>query len=248
MKSDLFIGIDGCKKGWIYAAVGSKNVYRIGFEADIRNLWDKAKRASLTLIDIPIGLSFEGPRSCDLEARKFLKPKSGSCVFPPPCREACLAKSYEKACSVNKKTLGTKISKQAWGIAPKIREVDEFLRSTPEATGKVRESHPEVCFAALAGQPVVSSKKEAAGMSERLEILKRYLGDIDSKILYAFIANRKNGAALDDILDALAVAVTARYASGNPLTLPQSPKKDLEGLPMEIVYFKCDSILDQNNL
>ncbi len=35
--------------------------------------------------------------------------------------------SYEKACEVNEKLTGKRISKQAWNIIPKIRDVDSFL-------------------------------------------------------------------------------------------------------------------------
>jgi predicted RNase H-like nuclease len=238
MAENLFIGIDGCRKGWIYAAIGSQTVYRIGFAADIRRLWKKIGEAVVTLIDIPIGLPYEGPRACDVEARKRLRPKSGSCVFPPPCREALQAASYEEACAVNQQNIGARISRQAWGIAPKIREVDDFLRSTPAARGRLREAHPEVCFAVLAGKPVVSSKKTAAGMAERLELLRRHLADIDAFVLHAFTALRRHEAVMDDILDALALAVAARHAGKSPLTLPPKPAKDREGLPMEIVYFK----------
>lgn len=237
MTDDIFIGVDGCKHGWVYAVVGPEAAYRIGFAESMESLWDRARAAALMLIDIPIGLPFKGPRPCDAAARRFLKPKKGSCVFPPPCREALHAGSYEEACEINFRRLGKKISRQSWGIAPKIREVDAFLRSTPETHGRIREAHPEVCFAALSGSPLISSKKTVDGISERLEILRPFLPDIDSLVLHAFIANRRNGTALDDILDALALAVSARHASRHPLTLPPNPGRDLKGLPMEIVYF-----------
>jgi predicted RNase H-like nuclease len=110
----------------------------------------------------------------------------------------------------------------------------------------VREAHPEVCFAALAARPVVSSKKTAAGLSERLELLRPHLPEIDAVVLHAIIATREKGAALDDIFDALALAVAARHASRHPLTLPAEPGKDLEGLPMEIVYFAPNPISERH--
>jgi predicted RNase H-like nuclease len=36
-------------------------------------------------------------------------------------------------------------------------------------------------------------------------------------------------------LDALAVAVTARFAAANPMTLPAHPKTDRKGLSMQVV-------------
>jgi predicted RNase H-like nuclease len=44
-------------------------------------------------IDIPIGLTASGPRSCDLEARRLLGPRRSS-VFPAPAREVLRAWSY----------------------------------------------------------------------------------------------------------------------------------------------------------
>ena len=79
-------------------------------------------------------------------------------------------------------------------------------------------------------------KKTPQGIFERLEILKRYLNDIEICVLEAFIQHRKNGAGLDDILDAMVTAVTAGRAAYKPLTLPHTPVKDNEGLAMEIVY------------
>ena len=90
----MFIGVDGCKKGWIYRAVGPEKKYRIGFVSDIGGLWNKCGDAALPLIDIPVGLPFHGPRAC------------------------------EKACKLNQAVPGAKIIRQAWRIAPKIREAD----------------------------------------------------------------------------------------------------------------------------
>jgi predicted RNase H-like nuclease len=42
--------------------------------------------------------------------------------------------------------------------------------------------------------------------------------------------------AKDDILDATALAVSARFPSKFIRTVPQKPPRDKKGLPMEIVY------------
>jgi len=62
-----------------------------------------------------------------------------SSIFPVPCREAVYAETYEKACEVNKLLTGKLISKQAWNIVPKIRDVDRFLvknKSYREKSGR----------------------------------------------------------------------------------------------------------------
>ena len=236
MTDALFVGVDGCRKGWITSAVRKHRIIEIGFSESIQSLWRKHRNADLILIDIPIGLPRKTSRACDLEARRFLKPTSGSCVFPPPCREALQKNSYEEACTENKRITGKKISRQTWGILPKIRDVDDFLNTSPGPRKIIRESHPEVCFRALAGNPLGFSKKTPEGALERIEILKRYLVNVETGSLEAFHQHRANGAALDDILDAMVVAATAELAASRPLTLPPLPVKDDMGLPMEIVY------------
>jgi predicted RNase H-like nuclease len=82
----------------------------------------------LILIDIPIGLKNggKGERLPDLGARRILKARKSS-IFPIPCREAVYMESYKKACEVNEKLTGKRISKQAWNIVSKIRDVNNFL-------------------------------------------------------------------------------------------------------------------------
>ena len=53
-----------------------------------------------------------------------------------------------------------KVSKQLFNIAPKIREVDEALRTEPSAPARVFEVHPELAFWRLNnGQPLTEPKK-----------------------------------------------------------------------------------------
>lgn len=93
-------------------------------------------------------------------------------MFSPPCRAALQADSYKQCCSINYKITGKKISQQAWGIVPKIKEVDDAI--TPECQSWAFEVHPEVSFWALAGQrPMVYGKKKAFGVNERLDLLRQ---------------------------------------------------------------------------
>jgi predicted RNase H-like nuclease len=148
IKAMKFIGVDGCKIGWFYTAINHENDWEIGVFEHIEKLWEAHKDASLILIDIPIGLPFKEPRACDLEARKLLGKGKTSCLFPPPCREALAAETYEAACEINKKILGKKISWQTWNISKKIKEVDDFLLATvPEIPGKDAKGLPmEIVF------------------------------------------------------------------------------------------------------
>ena len=132
--------------------------------------------------------------------------------------------------------LGKKISKQAWGIVPKIREVDEFLRSHPQAKKKIRETHPEVCFHALAGKPIIHPKKSNEGFSERLTALGSYLPEVEKIINIILSRSKRKDVKRDDMLDSMVAAITAKFGNNRLGTLPKNPKTDSTGLPMEIVY------------
>lgn len=81
---------------------------------------------ALLAIDIPIGL-LDGTRACDTAARKLLGQPRGSSVFPSPCRAAIQVASYGDACDANELRTGRKLSRQTWGIAPKIKQVDDAM-------------------------------------------------------------------------------------------------------------------------
>lgn len=143
----LVAGIDGCKSGWFFIAVDEHLDFDFGVERNISKVVRRLASAKLILIDIPIGLPSQthAKRICDTAARTILG-RRGSSVFPVPARSALTQASYEAACDENERVLGKRLSKQSWAIAPKIREVDEFMRKGNHQ-GKIREMHPEVAFA-----------------------------------------------------------------------------------------------------
>ena len=64
---------------------------------------------------------------------------------------------------MSRRLTGKGLSRQAFAIAPKIKEVDDFLQSCPTAEVTVREAHPEICFWALnGGCPMRYQKKPMA--------------------------------------------------------------------------------------
>ena len=175
MIGEIYVGVDSCPKGWFFTVITDGAECETGIAPDIKWLWNKFNIAAQILIDIPIGLASNSRRLCDTAARQFLGPGKTSSVFPSPCRETVYARDYETACNINQKNSGKKISKQTWGISPKIREVDDFLKDHPKAIKKIRESHPEVCFHALAEMPISYSKKKTEGFIERFTTLSKYL-------------------------------------------------------------------------
>lgn len=60
-------------------------------------------------------------------------------VFNPPARGALSATTWAEAAALNENACGRRISMQTWGIVPKIREVDVFLRTAPYRQQQLRE-------------------------------------------------------------------------------------------------------------
>jgi predicted RNase H-like nuclease len=231
-----YIGVDACKKGWFAVALSSRDNWKIGVFNSLEDLWNLWNPLSIIFIDIPIGLLNSGRRVCDIEARKILG-KRGSSVFSVPCRGALETKTYRQACRINKRINGVRLSIQTWNICSKIREIDTWLRNNPTMQSKVRESHPELCFWAMAGeQPMAYSKKSPQGFAERLAVLKKMYPQTGAIVEMALGRYRRKDLARDDILDAIVLAVSARCSAKSIKTVPADPPLDKKGLPMEIVY------------
>ena len=98
--------------------------------------------------------------------------------------------------------LGVGINQQTFHLFPKMREVDELLRSRPRLKRIVYEAHPELAFARMnGGRPVLSKKRKPDGYAERRRLLAAHG--------FGCPVERLAGAARDDILDAIAVCRTA---------------------------------------
>jgi predicted RNase H-like nuclease len=235
--SGLYVGVDGCRgRCWVAVALWGEGAWDVSVHRDVFSLWHKYKSARLILVDIPIGLRDGGSdgRLCDLEARRLLG-RRGSTVFPAPCRAAVYARSYEEASRINEEMTARRLSRQTWGIVHKIREVEALLEADGDTRFRVRESHPEICFWALAGRPMKHSKKTEEGFRERLEVLDKIRpGSIE--IVRKSMGKRKRVGFRDDLVDALALAVAASFAACSLATLPAVPEVDSKGLRMEMVY------------
>ena len=242
-----FWGIDGCRGGWFCIGLTNAGDHCSLVAADIIDAHSKLKKrgAKIALIDIPIGLSDnDKERTCDVEARRCIESRSSS-VFPAPCRcalEVFSACGEEAAKKVNRQITGRSLSKQSLAIMKKIAEVDGFVRGN-KSKNFFREVHPEVCFWALNGDVSLAySKRKMEGRCERLEILRRYLANTKRPLNIDAIYNKslreypRKTVACDDVLDALAAALTAKigYEKGYR-TLPDAPAKKSHGLTMEMV-------------
>ncbi|WP_435104949.1 DUF429 domain-containing protein [Arhodomonas sp. AD133] len=229
------MGIDGSRHGWFYCFLDGGR-FDCGLATRLESLLPRMDANTCTLVDIPIGLPERntGPRACDTAARRMLSPGRTASVFPVPCRQAVYADCYEEASRINRSVLGRSLSRQSWAIVPKIRETDELLERHPGIRGRMRESHPELCFRALSGQPMRTGKRTPDGVHERLAVLATIVPDAPA--YFAAAARHHTRASVrDDIIDALVLAICARHPAGLR-SLPSEPLRDAHGLPMAIAY------------
>jgi predicted RNase H-like nuclease/predicted house-cleaning noncanonical NTP pyrophosphatase (MazG superfamily) len=186
---------------------------------------------------MPIGLP-EIPDDVrpDALARKVLKGRA-SCVFNTPCRQAVYADTYDKANELNHKALNKGLSQQSFAIAPKIREIDQLFLRIPEYKIKLRESHPEICFAMMnSGIPLVESKHTIEGQKTRIKLLSRYY-DRTWEFIASVSAAPEFNRMLEDCIDALCLAVTGMLGKKNGFrSLPDTPQEDSRGILMQIIY------------
>ena len=242
-------GVDGCKGGWLYVAIGETGEFCYGVAAYLTKIIDVVDGLDRVFVDIPIGLPDEhmpGPRKCDKQARWLLNRDSdkrvlptserrGSSVFPAPVRDVLAATDYEDACCRNERITRNRISKQTWAIARKIREMDEIMQSSQKAHGMVSEVHPELCFCGLNGfRPMAHRKRKQTGYEERLAVLCECWPGAEDAAQAIRARFPKKIVADDDIVDAMVAALTARARKLR--RLPAGPERDSTGLPMQMVW------------
>jgi predicted RNase H-like nuclease len=230
-------GADGCRAGWFVVVRGldtGETAYHT--VPDFATLLERCAGAAVLAIDMPIGLPEQaerGGRPVDRIAREHLKPYRSSSVFSAPCRPALAAGTYEEAAAITRarSAAGIALTQQAFGLFPKLREVDALM--TPAVQHWVREVHPELCFALMnEDRPLKISKKEPAGQELRLELLRGAGFDISAKSVKRLA---KAGVGRVDVLDAFATCWTAgRIARGQAEHLGGGLDIDSRGLRMEM--------------
>jgi predicted RNase H-like nuclease len=224
-------GIDGCKDGWVAVIADAGNLAsaRLLHLSDLVAFLNR-EAIDFALIDMPIGF-VDGPQQRDVETamRAFLPGKSSS-VFNTPCRMALGEPTYFDASFVNEQALGKRLPKQSFALFPKMREVDLSVRLVGQT--RLREGHPEVSFAAMNGNPVLSKKREVAGQSDRAALL--HAAGIPAEAMLQ--AKPKGKIGSDDILDAAALLWSAaRYCDTQHVTFPPVPLRDSVGLEMSVI-------------
>jgi predicted RNase H-like nuclease len=217
----MIAGVDGAGDRWVIAVVCGDAVS-----------WAVAQHAAAVLeevagcaavgVDVPIGLPEQGPRRCDVEARRGLG-RAAASIFLAPVRDVLDAASHREACAALRQRGEAGMTIYTWGIVPKIREWDA-LALPPH----IIEVHPELSFRAMAPGVAFPRKKSAPGAWQRITALSSMV-DIG-----AALASAPERVGLDDALDALAAAWSARrWAAGCAQTL--GGELDRRDRPMRIV-------------
>ena len=208
----IVLGVDGCRAGWAVAIANDDELLDIRVVPTFADVL--ALEPVAIAIDMPIGLPDTGARACDVAARRRLGPRRSS-VFPAPLRPMLTATSYEAALAIGG------LSKQAYHLLPKIREVDALM--TPDAQATIVEAHPELCFAHLLGHPCEAPKRTLPGRAERQNVVELAMD------------RPPKGAAWDDVLDACALVITARRLVSGDIERLGDGARDARGLRCEIV-------------
>jgi len=240
-------GVDGCPKGWIVARqpLGMPHQIDITVLPRFDLILDISDPPSIVAVDMPIGLPARvgaGGRGPERAIRPFLGKRKSS-VFSVPSRSAVEAPNYETACAKAADTSdpSRKVSKQAFMLFPKIREIDQLLRASPAGIdppwiGRVFEVHPELAFWRMNGEKPLSHAKKTRsgaariGSAERIDIL-REAGFSEGTVS----RSPPSGAALDDMLDSLAALwVARRIYDRKAEPFPRQYSRDGAGLPIAV--------------
>jgi predicted RNase H-like nuclease len=221
-------GVDACRRGWVAVSLEPAGPsVTVRADASLAALLAQglgADDATIVGIDMPLGLLEKGWRKADQAARGLLGPRRSS-VFAIPPRAVWAEASYPAANQRCRELAGQGLSIQAWGLRAKLLEANQYR---DRCGHPLYEVHPELAFAAMAGQPLVASKHTAAGREAR----QRLLAEAGIQL-----PARTPAGLMGDVLDAAAVAWSARrIAAGQAVIIPGKPQHDRQGREITICY------------
>ncbi|MHA7871285.1 MAG: DUF429 domain-containing protein, partial [Hyphococcus sp.] len=208
------LGVDGCRAGWAAVRLSlTSGETSAAVVPDFAGLLaGPGAQAAMIMVDMPIGLADAGRRACEQAARQVLKPHRHNSVFSAPRRPMLSFATYAEANAWGKAqgaAAGGGLSKQAWMITPKIREIDAAI--SPADQKRLGEGHPEVAFWRLNDRaPCRHPKRTPEGAAERLVLLRRH--GLAQAAQHVETLKQAIGAniARDDVYDACALALTAK--------------------------------------
>jgi predicted RNase H-like nuclease len=177
---------------------------------------------------MPLGLLERGWRAADDAAKVFIGPRRAS-VFRVPPRSAWLEPDFAGANRRCRELTGGGMTRQAWGLRPKLLEANALAEAGRQA---LYEVHPEVSFRALAGRDLDHPKTSWAGQADRRALLAGAGIDLPARL----------GGSADrvppvDVFDAAAAAWSAhRVVTGAAVALPGWDERDPLGRRLAVWY------------
>jgi predicted RNase H-like nuclease len=220
----VVLGVDGWRGAWVGARLdaGSVTLLHLPDAATVLAV----PGVEVIAIDMPIGLSDNGERACDVAARRELG-RAGSSVFPAPVRPVLGCPDHRTACEEARRVSGKALSVQTWNLVPAIRSLDEALGDVPD--GRVAEVHPELAFRTLDPR-VTDSKATARGLAQRIRALEPVMDVLGA------LAAAPPGVPAADCLDACAAAWSARRITEGTADSVGDHVLDRRGRPMRISW------------
>jgi predicted RNase H-like nuclease len=219
------LGVDGWRGQWVAARLDGRSV-TLSVLPDAAAVLAVRRDVQLIGIDMPIGLSDDGVRACDVEARRRLTGAASS-VFPAPVRPVLRATTYDEARTTSLAASGRSLSVQTFALVPAIRSLDDALGDP--AYPRVHEVHPELSFRALDGR-VTDRKASGRGLAQRIRALEAVMDVLDA------LAVAPERLPVVDALDACAAAWSAqRICEGHAESVGDG-RRDSRGRPMRISW------------
>jgi predicted RNase H-like nuclease len=218
------LGVDGWRGRWVAARLDGRSVTLTVLDDAAAVL--AVRDVEVIGIDMPIGLSDDGVRACDVQARRRLG-RAGSSVFPAPVRPVLRAQTYDDARAESLAACGRSLSVQTFGLVPAIRSLDEALGDPPDP--RVHEVHPELAFRAL-DRRVADPKASGRGLAQRIRALEPGMEVLDA------LAAAPGAVPPVDALDACAVAWSARRLADGRAESVGDDRRDARGRPMRISW------------
>jgi predicted RNase H-like nuclease len=220
------LGVDGWRGRWVGTLLEGRSVRLLDL-ADVPAVL-AVPDVEVVGIDMPIGLSDDGVRACDVQARRRLG-RAGSSVFPTPVRAVLATDDYAEARALSRAATDPPRapSAQSFQLVKAIRSLDDALGDPP--ADHVVEVHPELAFRALDPE-LRDAKVTARGMARRLAALRAVM-DVDAALLAA-----PPRVPAVDALDACAAAWSARRVADGTAECVGDGATDARGRPMRICW------------
>lgn len=209
----LVAGADVWQGRWVVVVLEEGSFHRALVQATVTGVIGVLASLELLALDIPIGLPEDREhRLCDVEAKRFVGPRSSS-VFHASPRPVLEAPTYRDANRLSKRDFDRGVSAQAYALRTKILEVDPIAARN----NRIVEVHPEASFRAMKDSTLAYRKKSWNGQMERRSLLRSQGIELPDQLPEAA------AVPADDLLDATAAAWTAfRVFTGEAGVLPAS--------------------------